>query len=114
MFSIPPPSKSPNGINLFSDSVHDNASGPQSSPENMGTNQKSYSLDSPLTQMLSNDSEVSSEAYTKSNERKLELLETPLTRIMHDGKAIQQYGDGSSERDYTHIDDILKGVLGRL
>ncbi len=34
------------------------------------------------------------------------------TRTMASGGAIQQYGDGSTERDYTHIDDIVKGVLG--
>ncbi len=34
------------------------------------------------------------------------------TRLLHLGSAIQQYGDGSSERDYTHVDDIVQGVLG--
>ncbi len=34
------------------------------------------------------------------------------TRLLTSGSPIHQYGDGSSERDYTHIDDILKGVLG--
>lgn len=27
-------------------------------------------------------------------------------------KTIQQYGDGSSERDYTYIDDIVDGIVG--
>ena len=36
------------------------------------------------------------------------------TRLMHEGTPIQQYGDGSSERDYTHVDDIVKGVLGAM
>jgi UDP-glucuronate 4-epimerase len=36
------------------------------------------------------------------------------TRLLVAGQPIQQFGDGSSERDYTHIDDILKGVLGAL
>jgi UDP-glucuronate 4-epimerase len=34
------------------------------------------------------------------------------TRLMATGKSIQRYGDGSTERDYTHVDDIVKGVLG--
>jgi UDP-glucuronate 4-epimerase len=34
------------------------------------------------------------------------------TRLIESGQAIKQFGDGSSERDYTHVDDILQGVLG--
>jgi UDP-glucuronate 4-epimerase len=34
------------------------------------------------------------------------------TRLMATGQRIQRYGDGSTERDYTHVDDIVKGVLG--
>jgi len=34
------------------------------------------------------------------------------TRLLASGATIQQYGDGSAERDYTHVDDILNGVLG--
>ncbi|KAL7565130.1 hypothetical protein ACA910_021511 [Epithemia clementina (nom. ined.)] len=30
------------------------------------------------------------------------------------GKPIQQYGNGSSSRDYTYIDDIVAGVVGAL
>ncbi len=36
------------------------------------------------------------------------------TRLLANGSSIQQYGDGSSERDYTHIDDILNGVLAAI
>jgi UDP-glucuronate 4-epimerase len=36
------------------------------------------------------------------------------TRLIHQGRPIQQYGDGSMERDHTHVDDIVKGVLGAL
>lgn len=36
------------------------------------------------------------------------------TRLLANGLSIQQYGDGSSERDYTHIDDILNGVLAAI
>ena len=34
------------------------------------------------------------------------------TRLLASGETIQRYGDGSAERDYTHVDDILNGVLG--
>ena len=34
------------------------------------------------------------------------------TRLLANGEAIQQFGDGSTERDYTHVDDIVRGVLG--
>ena len=36
------------------------------------------------------------------------------TRSIHEGKKISIYGDGSSRRDYTYIDDALEGTLGAL
>jgi UDP-glucuronate 4-epimerase len=33
--------------------------------------------------------------------------------IFHE-RPIQQYGDGSTRRDYTYVDDIVEGVLGAL
>jgi len=36
------------------------------------------------------------------------------TRFIHEGKPIDQYGDGSTRRDYTYIDDIMQGVLACL
>ncbi len=36
------------------------------------------------------------------------------TRRIWRGETIQQFGDGSTRRDYTYIDDILQGVLGAL
>ncbi len=36
------------------------------------------------------------------------------TRFIHEGKPIDQYGDGSTRRDYTYIDDVLQGVLACL
>lgn len=36
------------------------------------------------------------------------------TRLLSAGQPVQQFGDGSSERDYTHINDILLGVHGAL
>ncbi len=36
------------------------------------------------------------------------------TRRILEGKEIEIYGDGSSRRDYTFIDDIVSGVLGAL
>ena len=34
------------------------------------------------------------------------------TRGILEGKAVDLYGDGSSRRDYTYIDDVVSGVLG--
>jgi len=36
------------------------------------------------------------------------------TRRILDGEEIDLYGDGSSRRDYTYIEDIVSGVLGAL
>jgi len=36
------------------------------------------------------------------------------TDAIHRGKPIPQYGDGSTRRDYTYIDDIVQGVMGAL
>ena len=36
------------------------------------------------------------------------------TKAIHQGKSIPQYGDGSTRRDYTYIDDIVQGVSGAL
>lgn len=36
------------------------------------------------------------------------------TDLIHQGLPIQQYGDGSTRRDYTYVDDIVQGVLGAL
>ncbi len=35
-------------------------------------------------------------------------------RLMADGQPIPVYGDGSTERDYTYVDDILQGVEGAI
>ena len=35
-------------------------------------------------------------------------------QLIHDGKPIPFYGDGSTARDYTYIDDIIDGVLASL
>jgi UDP-glucuronate 4-epimerase len=35
-------------------------------------------------------------------------------RMLEDGDELTLYGDGSSRRDYTHIDDIVQGMLGAL
>jgi UDP-glucuronate 4-epimerase len=34
------------------------------------------------------------------------------TRLIDQGQKIQIYGDGSSRRDYTYIDDLVDGILG--
>jgi UDP-glucuronate 4-epimerase len=36
------------------------------------------------------------------------------TRSINEGKPINQFGDGSTRRDYTYIDDILQGMLSCL
>ena len=36
------------------------------------------------------------------------------TNSIHQGKPITQFGDGSTRRDYTYVDDIVQGVLGAL
>lgn len=33
------------------------------------------------------------------------------TRLIDEGKEISIYGDGSSSRDYTYIDDIIQGIM---
>ncbi|MDA2922510.1 GDP-mannose 4,6-dehydratase [Patescibacteria group bacterium AH-259-L07] len=35
-------------------------------------------------------------------------------RLIHQNKPIQMYGDGSSQRDYTYIDDIITGIMSVL
>ena len=36
------------------------------------------------------------------------------TDAIHRGQSIPQFGDGSTRRDYTYIDDIVQGVIGAL
>lgn len=36
------------------------------------------------------------------------------TRFIHEGRPIDQYGDGSTRRDYTYIDDIVQGMIACL
>jgi UDP-glucuronate 4-epimerase len=36
------------------------------------------------------------------------------TRAIHEGRSIRQFGDGSTRRDYTYIDDIVQGLLACL
>lgn len=36
------------------------------------------------------------------------------TRLLTEGLPIQQFGDGSAERDHTHVSDIVQGVMGAL
>jgi UDP-glucuronate 4-epimerase len=36
------------------------------------------------------------------------------TRAIHEGRAIRQFGDGSTRRDYTYIDDIIQGLMACL
>ena len=36
------------------------------------------------------------------------------THCIHEGKPIDQYGDGSTRRDYTYVEDIIQGVMACL
>ena len=36
------------------------------------------------------------------------------TRRIHAGEPIDQFGDGTTRRDYTYIDDIIQGVMAAL
>ncbi len=36
------------------------------------------------------------------------------TRAISEGKPIELFGDGTTARDYTYIDDILQGVIASL
>lgn len=36
------------------------------------------------------------------------------TKAIHEGKSIRQFGDGSTRRDYTYIDDIVQGMMACL
>ena len=36
------------------------------------------------------------------------------TRKIHDGRPIDQFGDGTTRRDYTYIDDIIQGTMAAL
>jgi len=43
-----------------------------------------------------------------------EMAIRKFTRRIMEGKEIELFGDGSSRRDYTYIDDIVSGVLGAI
>jgi UDP-glucuronate 4-epimerase len=36
------------------------------------------------------------------------------TRHIHAGQPIEQFGDGTTRRDYTYIDDVIQGTLAAL
>jgi UDP-glucuronate 4-epimerase len=36
------------------------------------------------------------------------------TRRIHSGQPIEQFGDGSTRRDYTYIDDVIQGTMAAL
>jgi len=36
------------------------------------------------------------------------------TRLISQGKTIEMYGNGTSKRDYTYIDDIIIGIISAL
>lgn len=36
------------------------------------------------------------------------------TKSIHEGRVVDQYGDGSTRRDYTYVDDIMQGITACL
>ncbi len=40
-----------------------------------------------------------------------DLAISKFTRLIHEGKPIPKYGDGSSGRDYTYVEDIVAGII---
>jgi UDP-glucuronate 4-epimerase len=40
-----------------------------------------------------------------------DLAIAKITRLMKQGLPVPMYGDGSTERDYTYIDDIVEGII---
>ncbi|MCF7913002.1 MAG: GDP-mannose 4,6-dehydratase [Candidatus Cloacimonetes bacterium] len=34
------------------------------------------------------------------------------TRLISEGQSVKLYGDGSTARDYTYIDDVISGIMG--
>ena len=36
------------------------------------------------------------------------------TRLIHEGKPIEMYGDGNSRRDYTYVSDIVDGIMAAM
>ena len=41
-----------------------------------------------------------------------DLAITKFTNLMVNGKSIPMYGDGTTSRDYTYVDDIIHGIIG--
>ena len=43
-----------------------------------------------------------------------DLAINKFTRLIMEGKPIPVYGDGTTSRDYTYIDDIVQGIMGAI
>ena len=43
-----------------------------------------------------------------------DLAISKFTRLIHAGKPIPKFGDGSSARDYTYVEDIVEGIVAAL
>lgn len=43
-----------------------------------------------------------------------DLAISKFTRLIDEGKTITVFGDGSTKRDYTYIDDIVQGIKGAI
>ncbi|MBU1178596.1 GDP-mannose 4,6-dehydratase [Patescibacteria group bacterium] len=45
---------------------------------------------------------------------RMDMAPYKFTDLIAKGQSIEMYGDGTSERDYTYIDDVVSGVLAAL
>lgn len=45
---------------------------------------------------------------------RIDMAPYKFLKAIHDGTPISQYGDGTSSRDYTYIDDIVSGVIASI
>ena len=43
-----------------------------------------------------------------------DLAISKFTRLINEGQPIPKFGDGSSARDYTYVDDIIEGIVAAL
>lgn len=46
--------------------------------------------------------------------QRLEMAIPLFTKLIHQGKTITVYGDGTTKRDYTHVLDVISGIMAIL
>ena len=45
---------------------------------------------------------------------RIDMAPYKFTKLISEGKTIEMYGDGSSRRDYTYVEDIVSGIISAL